>query len=189
MCQLFCLTTVWLDDDDKQGLRSADNDLKLDHASDDVHDLSQVFTGAFYDIMADMFEVKQDSKQFDDAHILWEVGQYMTDLLLLAMMKGPPDNATFADIANQMIRLEKNQDYQILMRHQFTVRRIIGVNAVEPPKKLTDKVSAELWETCRSVLSTPEHLDLVDSVLERKRQQQEGRRPRGRGRPAKSPDS
>ena len=138
--------------------------------------------------MADMFEVRQDSKQFDDAHVLWEVGQYMTDLLLVAMMKGPPDNATFSDIANQMIRYEKNKEYQIIMRHQFTARRILGPHAVEPPKKLGEKVTTELWETCLSVLSTQEHLDLVDSVLDRKRQQQGGWLARGRARPAKSQD-
>lgn len=134
--------------------------------------------------MADMFEVKQDSKQFDDAHVLWEVGQYMTDLLMVSIMKGPPDNATFADIANQMLRLEKNKEYQIIMRRRFSARRILGTQAIEPPKKLSERVTTELWESCRCVLSTPEHLDYVDSVLERKRQQQEGGwKSRGRGRP------
>lgn len=127
-----------------------------------------------------MFELKQNSKQFDDAHVLWEVGQYMTDLLLVAMMKGPTENATFADIANQMLRHEKNKEYQIVMRHQFAVRRILGPQAVEPPKKLPDRVTPELWESCRGVLSTSEHLDLLESVLERRRQQQGGWLSRGR---------
>ena len=37
------------------GLRNADNDLKLSQAGTEVHAISQVFTGAIYDILADIF--------------------------------------------------------------------------------------------------------------------------------------
>ena len=40
----------------RTGLRNADNDLKLSQVSTQVHEISQVFTGAIYDILADFFD-------------------------------------------------------------------------------------------------------------------------------------
>ena len=164
----------------RMGLRNADNDWRMDQVSDDIYELSQVFTGAFYDIMAEMFEVRQNAHEVDDAHVLFKVGQYMADLLLGAILKGPPENATFAEVANQMLRLERDTEHQIIIRRQFTARRILGPDAVEAPRKLTDQITSGLWGTCRCVLSTEEHLDRVDSVLDRRRQQQHSWLPRSR---------
>lgn len=162
------------------GLRNADNDLRMDQVSEQVHDLSQVFTGAFYDIVADLFELRQDPSKFDDAHVLWEMGQHMCDLFLGALLKGPQVNATFADIANQMLRLERNKEYQLLIRHQFTTRRILGPNAVEAAKKPSEMVTPSLWQSCHCALSTKEHLDMVKSAIQKKRLQQQGWLSRGR---------
>src|SRR3989441_12365694 len=41
------------------GLRNADNDLKLGQVGNEVHALSQVFTGAMYDIVADIFSFER----------------------------------------------------------------------------------------------------------------------------------
>ena len=152
------------------GLRNADNDWRLDQVSDEIYELSQVFTGAFYDILGEIFEIRQNSEEVDDVHVLWEVGQYMTDTLLGALLKGPAENATFADIANLMIRHERNKEYQIIIKQHFTMRRIIGPHSVEPFKRLRDSVTSRLWESCRGTLATDEHLDLVDSILEKQRQ-------------------
>ena len=165
----------------RMGLRNADNDLRLDQVSEQVHDLSQVFTGVFYDIIADIFEVRQDSTKFDDAHVLWEVGQHMCDLFLASLLKGPQVNATFADIANQMIRLEKSKENQMLIRHQFTTRRILGPNAIEAAKKPSETINPSLWQSCHCALSTKEHLDMVKSAIQKKMLQQQGWLSRGRG--------
>ena len=37
------------------GLRNADNDLKLSQVSTEVHAISQVFTGGVFDVLADIF--------------------------------------------------------------------------------------------------------------------------------------
>jgi hypothetical protein len=157
------------------GLRNADNDLRLDQVSEQVHDVSQVFTGAFYDILADIFDAKRDPTRYDDAHVLWQVGQYMSDLLLGALLKGPPQNATYADIAQLMIKMEKNKKFQAIIRNQFTVRRVLGSNALKPSKKPTATTKANLWQSCHCSLSTKEHLQMVQNAID----QQQGCLPCG----------
>src|SRR5262249_52484659 len=41
------------------GLRNADNNLKLSQVTNEVHDLSQVFTGGIYDVLADFFVLER----------------------------------------------------------------------------------------------------------------------------------
>ena len=130
------------------GLRNVDNDWQMDQVSDNIYELSQVFTRAFYDIMAEMFEVQQNAHEVDDAPVLFEVGQYMANLLLGAILKGPLENATFAEVANQMLRLERDTEHQIIIHQQFTARRILGPDAVESPRKLTNQITSGLWGTC-----------------------------------------
>src|SRR5215475_4013836 len=58
-----------------QGLRNADNDLKLSEVGNEVHAISQVFTGGIYDTMADIFvfEKNRQAATKDPARILLEV--------------------------------------------------------------------------------------------------------------------
>src|SRR5262245_11985496 len=91
------------------GLRNADNDLRLSQVSNEVHDLSQVFTGAIYDILADIFAFDRRPALRDDTVVLYETGRYLHSLLIRAIVQAPPQNATFADIANQMLVIS-NQD-------------------------------------------------------------------------------
>jgi len=44
----------------KRALRSAINDFKLGQTSNEPHELSQVFTGAVYDILAEIFNKKKE---------------------------------------------------------------------------------------------------------------------------------
>jgi hypothetical protein len=57
------------------GLRNADNDLRLSDVSNEVHDISQVFTGAIYDILADIFTANRNSRVRDDSVTLYETGR------------------------------------------------------------------------------------------------------------------
>src|SRR5204862_4318185 len=66
------------------GLRNADNDLKLSQVGNEVHDLSQVFTGAIYDILADIFAFERKPAVRDDAVTLYLTAQYLLSLLLCA---------------------------------------------------------------------------------------------------------
>jgi hypothetical protein len=122
------------------GLRNADNDLKLSQVGTEVHAVSQVFTGAIYDILADIFAAERKPQLKDDAATLYEVGQYVFSLVVRAIRSAPASAATFADVANQMLTIAhadgKPTAYRNFIRNRFTVREVIV-----SPSPLTADVS------------------------------------------------
>ncbi|MES2569155.1 MAG: hypothetical protein V4710_03770 [Verrucomicrobiota bacterium] len=111
------------------GLRNADNDLKLSEVGNEVHALSQVFTGAIYDILADIFRFEQRPIQLDDAMVLYEVGRYLCSLVARAFKAAPNSAATYADVANQMLLITaadgKPVQYRNFIRNRFVVREVV----------------------------------------------------------------
>jgi hypothetical protein len=112
------------------GLRNADNNLKLSQVSNEVHDLSQVFTGGIYDVLADFFALdRAQTPGQDPAYILYQTGQYLCRLLLRAIKAAPASNATFADVVNCMLQQTvtdgKPQPYRNAIRNQFTLREVV----------------------------------------------------------------
>lgn len=112
------------------GLRNADNDLTLSDAGTEVHAISQVFTGAIYDMLADIFAFERSPGAEDDAAVLHRCGEYLRGLVLRALIAAPERRASFADVANQMLRLVgadgKPADYAGFIRNQFTRREVLG---------------------------------------------------------------
>jgi hypothetical protein len=111
------------------GLRNADNDFKLSQVGNEVHAISQVFTGAIYDILADIFAFELRTATRDDATTLYDVGQYMLSLVLRALIAAPAAGATFAHVANQMLNIafadSKPVQYRNFIRNRFTLREVI----------------------------------------------------------------
>ena len=109
------------------GLRNADNDLTLSDAGTEVHAISQVFTGAIYDILADLFAFERNPALFDDAWSCTSVGAYLRGLVLRALVAAPDIGATYADVVNQMLRLTaedgKPVEYRNSIRNRFTAAR------------------------------------------------------------------
>jgi hypothetical protein len=111
------------------GLRNADNDLKLSEVGTEVHAISQVFTGAVYDVLADIFAFERKPGRKDDAATLYDAGKYLFSLLVRAIIAAPASAATFADVANQMLVIA-NADgapvqYRNFIRNRFTVREVV----------------------------------------------------------------
>jgi len=146
----------------EMGLRNADNDLKLSEVSTQVHDISRVFTGAIYDILAQLFEKEQDPQKFDQAETLFRVGKYLTSLLLVSIWQGPDENATFADIAGKMLELEPNLEKKEIIREQFKKREIldkpVGLRG-ERPQMLS-------WENCCGTMRLKEHTNLFEKNVQ-----------------------
>jgi hypothetical protein len=119
------------------GLRNADNDLTLTDAGSEVHALSQVFTGAVYDILADLFALERNPALLDDAMVLHDVGAYLRALVLRALVAAPDTAPTYADVVNQMLRLTLEDArpvaYRNAIRNRFSVREV-----VESPVPLTE---------------------------------------------------
>ena len=112
------------------GLRNADNDLTLSDAGAEVHALSQVFTGAVYDILADIFAFERSPGTLDDAALLHRVGDYLRSLVVRALMAAPDAGANFADVANQMLAIAatdgKPVGYRNFIRNRFAVREVLA---------------------------------------------------------------
>ena len=111
------------------GLRSADNNLTLSEAGSEVHAISQVFTGAIYDILADLFAFERDPLLRDDALVLHEVGAYLRSLVLRALVAAPDEKAAFVDVVNAMLRLScedgKPVAYRNSIRNRFAAREVV----------------------------------------------------------------
>ena len=119
------------------GLRNADNDITLSQAGTQVHAISQVFTGAVYDILADLFAYERNPNLRDCAAVLHEVGAYLRGLVLRALLAAPDQAATYADVVNAMLRLAgedgKPVDYRNAIRNRFVLREV-----VQSPVALTE---------------------------------------------------
>jgi len=111
------------------GLRNADNDLTLSDAGTEVHALSQVFTGAIYDILADLFAFERNPALQDDAVTLHGVGAYLGALVLRALVAAPDVGATYADVVNHLLRLcaedARPIEYRNSIRNRFTLREVV----------------------------------------------------------------
>jgi len=111
------------------GLRNADNDFKLSQVSTEVHAISQIFTGAIYDILADIFAFERIPARRDDAVTLQQVAQYLLGLVLRALSAAPASNASFANVANHMLNISltdgKPQAYRNFIRNRFNLREVI----------------------------------------------------------------
>ena len=111
------------------GLRNADNDITLSQAGTQVHAISQVFTGAVYDILADFFALARNPALVDDAAVLHQVGDYLRSLVLRALIAAPDQAATYPDVVNGMLRLacedDKPVSYLNAIRNRFVVREVV----------------------------------------------------------------
>ncbi|TWI65529.1 hypothetical protein IP91_02939 [Pseudoduganella lurida] len=164
------------------GLRNADNDLKLSEAGNEVHAISQVFTGAIYDILADIFAYERSPGLEDDAAVLHRVGGYLCSLTLRALVAAPDTAAKYADVANQMLRLSeadgKPVDYRNFIRNRFSLREVVladsltdnvpshaelAPDVVDPPDAMQDR------RACCGTLNNAQYFDL-EGVLEAERQ-------------------
>jgi hypothetical protein len=111
------------------GLRNVENELTLSQVGTEVHDLAQVFTGAIYEVLADIvaFELKPNR---DPAAAVYPAAEYLCSLLIRAITAAPDEAATFADVVNQMLHVveldEKPVQYRNFIRNRFAIREVIA---------------------------------------------------------------
>jgi hypothetical protein len=116
------------------GLRNADNDLKLSEVGTEVHSLSQVFTGGVYDVLADIFAHEQRPNLRDDAAVLYDVGQYMAGVVVRAIIAAPAAAATFADVVNRMRQIvvaDGKPQYRPFITNQFALREVVPPGSLD----------------------------------------------------------
>jgi len=117
----------------RNGLRNADNDLRLSQVGTQVHAISQVFTGAVYDVLADLFAHERNPEREDDAAVLHRVAAYLGGVVLRALIGAPDAAATFADVVNGMLLAVaadgKHPAYGGFIRNQFSRREVVQTGA------------------------------------------------------------
>ena len=92
-----------------------------------MHAISQVFTGAIYDILSDIFTFERNPGIRDDAATLLNVSQYVASLVLRAIKAAPNTGATYASVANQMLNItnaDGKPKIRNFIRTHFTVREV-----------------------------------------------------------------
>lgn len=165
------------------GLRNADNDLKLSETGNEVHAISQVFTGAIYDILADIFAFERAPSLRDDAATLHGVAGYLCSLLLRALIAAPETNAKYADVVNQMLRIAQEDgkpvDYANFIRNRFALREVVvspvpltddQPQNLELPAMVEDAPGARQdRRACCGTMNHAEYFDM-ESVLDAERQ-------------------
>ncbi|MFL5310308.1 MAG: hypothetical protein ACJ79H_07655 [Myxococcales bacterium] len=133
------------------GLRNADNDLKLSQVTNEVHDLSQIFTGGIYDVLADIFAFERRPAVRDDCVTLFEAAAYLRGLLLRAIAGAPATAATFVHVINGMVALAgsdgKPVQYQNFIRNQFARREVVLPATPLTENYVKDEVLAAPEET------------------------------------------
>ncbi len=154
------------------GLRNADNNLKLSQVSNEVHAISQVFTGAIYDIMADIFAFEWRQQQrpklrgrikqrLGPEHLLLEVSRHLCKLLLKAIEEAPATKATYAHVVNQMLKESKEKNdptiYRTYIWSRFAFREVLV-----PPMPLEETAMA----TGKMDLDNPDFADECGEVVE-----------------------
>jgi len=116
------------------GLRNADNDLKLSQVGSEVHELSQVFTGGIYDVLADIFAFERKPGIEDEAFTLYKAGHYVMGLVFRALANAPSVGPTFADVVNKMLQIataDGNVDYKQFIINRFAFREVVAPAALE----------------------------------------------------------
>ena len=163
------------------GLRNADNDLRLSQVGTEVHAISQVFTGAVYDILADLFAFERQTAKRDDAATLYQVGQYLLSLVLRSLIAAPAVGATYANVANQMLFISaadgKPAQYRTFIRNRFTLREVIvspvplseGMQEMKEGQEfapaVTDaKNAVQNREGCCGTMNAPEYRGKLDDI-------------------------
>jgi len=112
-----------------RALRVAINDRKLSEEQE-VHELSMVFTGSFYDILANVFDKKRNDALFNPAAVLHQTAEDVKRMLLYALAKAPEKNATFASVAEGMIEYASRLGggFPEMVQSIFDARLITGPN-------------------------------------------------------------
>jgi len=149
------------------GLRNADNDLTLTDAGTEVHALSQVFTGAIYDILADLFAFERHPALEDDAAVLHRVGAYLRGLVLRALIAAPDRAANYADVSGAMLRLAvedgKPPEYAVFIGDRFAAREV--VQTASPLPALADATGMlQDRRACCGTMNLPEYYN-VEAIL------------------------
>ncbi len=131
------------------GLRNAENELKLSFVGNDVHAMSRVFTGAVYNSMIGIYDLECAGGAENRIETLYHVAEYMRSLVLRAIIAAPDVNATFFDVMRAMVMIaeadKRPTEHLGIIAYHFLQREIID-NSVNRPLETGSTVAAMVEE-------------------------------------------
>ena len=96
----------------------------------EAHSFSLVFTGAIYDILADMAQI-QTTRTWSitsgkiDANSSRKIAHHLLVKLVGAYLNAPYQNATLRDVAHNLVNSETDPQIQASMLQHFTEREVM----------------------------------------------------------------
>ncbi len=145
----------WGDSMGTHGIRNADNDKAIDDVTEEVHNLSMVFTGAIYDIIADGYEIIK-REDIEPAEALHESGKHFCAVLIAAFVQGPKENADFIDIVEAMVRVEPQKEMKSLIVQHFHKRKVFRGSEARPKSFEGYQHDSTDSATCQGLCGTME---------------------------------
>ncbi len=117
------------------GLRNADDDVKIQEITQESHDMSRVLVGIIYDILSNYYDaMKQDklSKQSglylsgdQLGSLLFKVGESMKSLIAQAVVKSSDTKITFKEFLQNMLDIETDIKYKTII---FNASKAKGID-------------------------------------------------------------
>jgi hypothetical protein len=138
-------------------VRNAVNNLKLSEAGTEIHRISQVFTGAVYDMLSEILNAEREPDIRDDAEALYQVSQYMLHVLVQSVLLSPDRKASFADVANEMIKITEGSGrsgHAEIIRNNFIYRDILTDTGVASPLDDFSEIFPDLRGCCGTLNGT-----------------------------------
>ncbi|MER9526685.1 serine protease [Mesorhizobium sp. M0292] len=129
--------------DEEPYLRTALNKLTYKEVKDSPshHYMSQVMTGAMFDILRDVYRYNRDVREHSVAQSLWFTASRMQNLTIQPLDLLPPVDVTFADYAEAVLRAEQivnptdPDGYRGLMLKAFGERGLLSKARIKELKE------------------------------------------------------
>ena len=125
------------------GIRNAEEHVTMLDVTDDIYDLSRVFTGAIYDVIVRIFENQSNLYEYEPAETLHNAGTVVCNTFIQAFIDAPDSKATFRDVAEKIIEHEKNLEYRKYYQEEFDKRYIFAEASLLHRRDMVDGVEAE----------------------------------------------
>ena len=115
------------------GIRDAFNDKKVSDTTDEVHDRSEVFTGAAFKVFTLIYNDLKSRQGLDERTALTEAGDIMGVFLMHIPDYTPENQMTLEDVAKAYLKVDKELyggRYQTMFVNEFINREILIADSV-----------------------------------------------------------
>jgi hypothetical protein len=113
-------------------LRNAFNDTKVSDTTDEIHDRSEVLTGAAYRLFLTVFSSLKSQQGTEDSQALSEAGRILGTFLARSTDYTPENQMTLEDVAKAYLKVDKEffgGSYHDVLVDEFIRREIFDANS------------------------------------------------------------